>query len=288
MASANLSANQRRVAVERVVHYTIAACQRQEVRIVADQSACRDQELQTHLSGSGVDHVDHFRLAGSQTFHYGAHAFFRNVNQQTFQRFHFDAVDFFYDNLWLGYLHFVAFTAHILNQNPEVKLTASGYDKGIRAVSFIYAQADIRFKLFEQTLAKFTGSYPFTFFTCERAVVHEEGHLHSRLIDLQNRQCFRVSRIGNRFTDVDVLDTGNRNDITCAGFFGFNTLQALEAKQLLNTGSLTLAVTHNYRYGLALLNHAAVNTSNSNTSQIFIVIHQGYEELQRLVNFFGW
>ncbi|MNH31000.1 hypothetical protein D3C79_913260 [compost metagenome] len=124
--------------------------------IVADQAACRNQEFQTDLAGAVVDHVDHFCFAAAQALHYCAHAFFRNINEQALKRLHFGTVDFLNDNFRLGNLQFITFTAHILDQNPEVKLAASGYDKGIRAVCFIYTQADICFKLFEQTFAQFT------------------------------------------------------------------------------------------------------------------------------------
>ncbi|MNI60515.1 hypothetical protein D3C73_1157380 [compost metagenome] len=169
-----------------------------------------------------------------------------------------------------------------------MKLTASGDDECIRAVSFVHTQADIRLKLFEQTLTQLTGSHPLAFFTRERTVVHEEGHLHSRLINLQNRQCFRISGISDRLTDVDVLNPGNSDDVACACFFCLNALQALEAEQLLDPSRLALAVAHNNCYGLALLNDTAVNAADRDTAQIFVVIHQGYKELQRLVNLLGW
>ncbi|MNC49759.1 hypothetical protein D3C75_989580 [compost metagenome] len=115
VTSANLAADQRSIAVERMVHYAVSAGQCQEVCIVADQAACRDQEFQTYLASTVVDHVNHFGFACSKTFHNGTHALFRNINQQALKRLHLGPVDFLHDNFRLGNLHLIAFTAHILN-----------------------------------------------------------------------------------------------------------------------------------------------------------------------------
>ncbi|MNV16823.1 hypothetical protein D3C71_1075920 [compost metagenome] len=223
MTSANLTSNQWSVAVKSMVHNAVTTCQSQEVSVVTNQTTCRNQELQTYLTRTVVNHVDHFGFASAQTFHNRAHAFFRNVNHKTLKWLRFNTIDFFNDYLWFRNLHFITFTTHILDQNTKVKLTASRNDKCIRTIRFIHTQTHICLKFFKETLTQFTGSYPFTFFTSKRTVIHKESHLHRRLVDLKNRQCFWIRWISNGLTNVNVLDPCDSNDIPCARFFCFNT-----------------------------------------------------------------
>ena len=185
-------------------------------------------------------------------------------------------------------MKFIAFTTHVLDQDTKVKLTTTRNDKCIRTIRFIYTKRYICFKLFHQTLTNFTGSNPFTFTTCEWTIVYEECHLQCWLINFQNRQSFRIVRISDRFTDVDIFNPCNRNDVTCSSFFGLNTFQTLETKQFLDTSSFAFAITHNNSNGLALTNYATVHTTDCDTSEVFIVVHQGNEELKWLFHVLCW
>ncbi|MNN17044.1 hypothetical protein D3C81_1302130 [compost metagenome] len=139
-----------------------------------------------------------------------------------------------------------------------MKLPASGYDKGVRAVRLFDAQGNVGFKLLEQTLAQFAGGHPFPFASGERAVIDEERHLQRRLVDLQYRQSLRLVRIGNRFANINVLDPSDGYDIASSSFFDFHAAQALESEQLLDASGLLAAVACHNRHGLALANDAAV------------------------------
>ena len=47
------------------------------------------------------------------------------------------------ENLGFADCKFISFTAHILDQDRQVKLTTSGYFKTIHIVCFFYAEADV-------------------------------------------------------------------------------------------------------------------------------------------------
>eukprot|EP01113_Clastostelium_recurvatum_P016847 TRINITY_DN19756_c0_g1_i1.p2 TRINITY_DN19756_c0_g1~~TRINITY_DN19756_c0_g1_i1.p2 ORF type:complete len:132 (-),score=4.10 TRINITY_DN19756_c0_g1_i1:6-401(-) len=131
-----------------MVHYAITTSQCQEVGAVSNQTTCRDQELQTNLTATIVDHVNHLCFTCAQALHDGTHAFFRDINQQALKRFHFLTVNFFDDNFWFGYLKLITFTTHIFNQDTQVKLTTSGNDKCIWALCFFNTKGYVSFQFF--------------------------------------------------------------------------------------------------------------------------------------------
>ena len=189
-----------------------------------------------------------------------------------------------YDNFRLGNLKLITFTAHILNQNTEVKLTASRYDICIRAFCLIHSQTYVRFQFFKETVTRL------------RDVTHLPSRPAKGLLLTRNVICrvgSSILRTGNAsgccgsamVSDVNVFDPCNRHDVACACFGNLDPLQSLEAEQLLDTSILGRAVTKHNGNRLALLNNTAVHASDGDTSKIFIVIHQGNEELERLVHF---
>ncbi|MNJ44170.1 hypothetical protein D3C77_392090 [compost metagenome] len=110
---------------------------------ISDQPPGRNKELQTNLARATVNHIDHFRFARAETLHDRSHMFLRDINEQALDWFHFDAIDFLYHDFRLGNLKLIAFSAHIFDQNAQMKLTAARYDEGIRTIRLIHAQGDI-------------------------------------------------------------------------------------------------------------------------------------------------
>lgn len=100
---------------------------------------------------------------------------------------------------------------------------------------------------------------------------------------MKDRQCFRMCRIRQRLTDIDVLDSGDGHDISGPGLVALDPLQSLEAEQLLNPRLLHLAFAVDDGDSLALADAAPVHAADRNPAHIFIVVKQGNEELKRLL-----
>ena len=75
-----------------------------------------------------------------------------------------------------------------------MKLTTSGYFKTIHIVCLFYAEADVSIQLAHQTVTNVTGSYVFTFLTCEWTVVYDKLHCNRRLRDFLEWDCLRILR----------------------------------------------------------------------------------------------
>ena len=124
-------------------------------------------------------------------------------------------------NLCFTYCKFIALTTHVLNQDGQMQLTTTGYFEAVSTVCFLYTERNVCVQLFEKTVTDVTGSNVFTFLTSQRAVVYDEVHGDGRLGDLLERDRYRIFRITDRITDMDISDTGDRYDGTNLCFFYF-------------------------------------------------------------------
>ena len=77
-----------------------------------------------------------------------------------------------------------------------------------------------------------TGGYKFSFGTSQRTVIDVELHGDGRLGDLLERDRLRLLRGAEGITDVDIRDTGDRNDLTDRRTLYFNSLYAIEYLEL--------------------------------------------------------
>ena len=90
--------------------------------------------------------------------------------------------------------------------------------------------------------------------------------------------------IRDRFPDVNLLDAGDGDDVARAGFFDLHPLQSLETEQLLDARlPARRRPASMHRHGLALADGAAIDAADGDPAEIFVVIHQRYLHLQRLV-----
>ena len=116
----------RAVLEERVVQQAGAARLGEELGADAEQAARRDLELDAHAAGAGVDHVGHLAAALLQLLHDRAGVRFLDVDDERFVRLHGLAVDVLEDDLRARQRELEAFAAHVLGEDREVQLAASG------------------------------------------------------------------------------------------------------------------------------------------------------------------
>ncbi len=112
-------------------------------------------------------------------------------------------------------LQFVAFPAHLFDQDAEMQLSTASDQEPVRTVRFLHAQGDIRFELFEQSLAQVPRREELAFTARERAVVHGEGHLDGRLIDCDAREGHRLLGVGDGVADAHLVQSGDGDDFAC-------------------------------------------------------------------------
>ena len=96
--------------------------------------------------------------------------------------------------------------------------------------------------LLEEIVAYVAGRNVFAFPPGKRSVVDREGHLHRRLADLHEGQRLGSIRCAKRISYVDVLDTGNADDISYTRAVNIAPCKSVDLGGLLLfcCGSLTL------------------------------------------------
>ena len=115
----------RLVAVEDVADQARATGQVHELVGEADQATRGDAVLQAHTATAIGLHVDQFTLALAQGLHHAALVEFFHVGRHQLDRLALLAVDGAKHHARLAHGQLVAFTAHVLQQDGEVQLTAA-------------------------------------------------------------------------------------------------------------------------------------------------------------------
>ena len=121
----------------------------------------------------------------------------------------------------------------------------------------------------------------------KRGVIDREGHLDGRRADLDKRQRLHTVGVADRLADRDVLDAGNTDDVADRGGFGCDALKSvnlIDIDDLSLIGVLVAVIIGDHDL-LILPDGAALNASDRDASDIFVVIDGGNEHLQLFLRF---
>ena len=105
-----------------------------------------------------------------------------------------------------------------------MEFTTARYFESIGAVRFFDAERYVGLDFAEQAVAEVTAGDVVPFLTGERTVVDVENHGQGRFVDVDARQGFRILRVGNGFTDLEVGNADDAGDFAHTGFFLFDAL----------------------------------------------------------------
>ena len=83
-----------------------------------------------------------------------------------------------------------------------------------------------------------TGSDKFTFLSCKRAVVYKEVHGDGRLRKSSGTEWTRVISCTECISNVDICNTGDRNDGSDGSTLDFNLVQAVKFVELADLYAL--------------------------------------------------
>ena len=133
----------------------------------------------------------------------------------------------------------------------------------------------------------FRGSYVLTFFDRENGrVVDQECHLQCWFIDVQGAgNASWLLDVGDRFTDVQLhQDREMAIKVACFCLFRFqNACKTLETEHLDDAAFFHFAVALQDRYLLVQGDTTAVNTTDTDTTEIVAVVEHVDLNLQRLI-----
>src|SRR5699024_4792565 len=181
----------------------------------------------------GSPHVPEFALALPQLFYYNSGEFIRDINVGELHRLKFLSVFIcLVEHLCLADSELIAFPAHVLDQDGEVKLAAARYLKAVGVVCLLDSEADVCVQLPEQPFTQMAGGDIFSFLACKGAVVDEELHGDRRLGDLLERDRLRFLGGAECVPDGDVRDSGDSDDGADRSLPDFNFVQSVKFVKL--------------------------------------------------------
>ena len=132
-----------------------------------------------------------------------------------------------------------------------------------------------------------TGCNEFTFTTSEWRVVYGEYHGQCWFVDGDRWQCFWIFSISYSFTNVDIVDTSECNDIAHFSFVSFNAVQTIISIYATNFRFTSAFTIHNSHL-LVSFHFTANDTAYSDFTDEVIVIKCSNHELKRTFHITLW
>ena len=206
-----------------------------------------------------------------------------DVQRHVLERLLLTAVDFAEDNFRTGNRHFETFTTHVFDKNGQVQFTTARNAECVCIRSFFNAQRHVVHQLFIQAVKDLTRGNVLTFFTAERRGVNAEEHGNGRLIDRQRRQRFNILRIADGVRDVQLAQTGDRDDIARFSDVALDTLQTQVGQNFTDFTITGFAFAINDSDLLVRLHFTALDAADADDANVVVVVQLGDLHLQRAI-----
>ena len=186
---------------------------------------------------------------------------------------------FFHNDRWFGNLEFVAFTPHGFNYYRELKLAPPHYPKGVGGVGLLHAQTHVFMRLGKEPFADTARRHILPFPARPGPGVHSEDHGQCRIINLNRGQGHRIVTIGDRLSDLNLVNPGHRHNIAGLRRRDLVPFEPLPAIQLDNFTRHAGAIVTTQRIGCRALKLALDNAPDSDPTNILIIVQVVHVEL---------
>ncbi len=227
------------------------------LRLHLDELALAARENPDHRRGELVRHVDHQVLDGLVLL----------------------AVDVARDDPWGAHLHLVTLAAHGLEQDRQVQLPTPG-DLELVRTQLLDAQGYVGLYFSLQAVVEVARRDVLALLAREGGGAGLKQHADRRLIYRNDGQRLGVGEIGDRLTDLGVLDAGEGHDVARAHLLGLDALQP-EVREGLRYARLGhRAVFVDQVHELATLDLAAPHAPHHDAPQVLGVVEVGDQHLE--------
>ena len=260
-------------------HNSFALTGSQDVRAKSDNAARRYFKFYINAVAQ-VLHRGHFAFTARDHINHLRGKLFRDVDGQLFDRLAAHAVNLFINYLRLTYLQLIAFAAHRLDQNGQVKHAAAGNNPFIGR-RLLDAQRKIFFQLVLQAIVDVARSAIFALLTKKRRIIDRKEHRHSRLVDRNRRQGLRTIKVANSIADFKIFKPNNGTDVATTNAFNAPATHSLKGVQLFDLDLLHRTIAMSNRNISAIFNHPAMHAPYGNATRIIRVVERSNKHLQR-------
>ena len=222
------------VAVKDVGNQARTTGQVQELVGKTNQTTRWNAVFQTNTAATIGFHVHEFTFALTQSLHHAALMGFFDVSCDQFDRFMALAIHIAINHAGFRHSQFVAFTAHVFQQNGEVQFTTTRHIKDAFFVGFFHTQSHVVLKFFLQTIPNLTTGHVLAFASSQGAGVDAEVHGQSWLVNFEHGQWCRTDWISDRDTNVQIGNAVDEHNVTRASFGHLHAVQATESQNLIH------------------------------------------------------
>ena len=227
-----------------------------------------------------IRHAGHLAFSRSQTLDNRSDKVLRNVDRQNLTRLHQGAIDSLGHDRRTRNHQLKTFAAHHFNQYRKLQFATAENLEGLRRSGVFNANRNVGQKLPLKAILDVARGYEFAFATCKRRVVDGEVDRNRRLVDLDDRQRFRIVQRAETLTDGDAGNTGNRDDVTHRSLGRVFALQTVERKQLRYLDRHQRTVDLRQIHLLANLERAVEHAPDGQTTEIIRVVQIRHQNLQ--------
>ena len=169
-------------------------------------------------------------------------------------------------------LELEAFAAHGLHENGQMQHATAGDAHAGLILGLVDAHGDVALLLAHETLLELTGADDVALATDQRAGGSLEHDRHSGLLDGDGLHLHRVLGVGDDVADVCCLDADHGHDVAGMGLGNLGLAQVLEGVDLADGGVVLITVGLHDQHLLLLVQGAAVQTANADTTLIAAVV----------------
>jgi hypothetical protein len=138
-------------------------------------------------------------------------------------------------------------------------------------------------QLFVQAVKDLTRGNEFTFFATERRGVDVEEHGYRWFINGQGWQRFHILRVADGVRDVQLAQTGNRDDVARFSQFAVDTLQTQVSQHFAHFTVTGFAFAIDDSNLLVRLHFTAFDAADTDNANVVVVVQLGDLHLQRTI-----
>src|SRR5438309_4349630 len=178
---------------------------------------------------------------------------------------------------------FVTLAPHLLDQNGDLHLAARVDFKSPRRVRVVKLKRNVPTGFPNEPIPNMSRCHKFPLASGKRRVVHQNAHSNGRRIYIDKLKRGALFSIGQCFTDISVLKSGQPHDFASAGLLGFDLFETGMGKERRDRSAFAISIAMKTDNRIANAHAAADDATKSDAPDIITVFKIRDEHLKERI-----